>query len=203
MPPDKPLEWVLATGNPGKLKELSVLLDPLGFQIRPQSDWNLPEADETGLTFVENALIKARHASSLTGLPAIADDSGLAVDALNGGPGVRSARFAGEPSDAQANNRVLLETIAGIPAAGRTASFHCVMVALRSAADPSPLIAGGRWPGRILTTPRGSGGFGYDPLFLPDGLDQSAAELDDPAKNRISHRGQAARALVRLLADLP
>lgn len=190
-------ELVLATGNRGKLAEMQDLLAPLGLQVRPQSDFDFEQPPETGTTFVENAIIKARAASAAAGLPAIADDSGLEVDALRGAPGVHSARYAGQHGDDAANNAKLLTTLNGHT--DRGAQFRCVCVYMRHADDPAPLIAQGVWRGHILITARGDGGFGYDPLFLPDGLDRSSAELPKAEKNRISHRGQAVAKLIELL----
>jgi XTP/dITP diphosphohydrolase len=186
---------VLASSNRGKLDELRDLLAPAGYELVAQSDLGVDDAEETATTFVENALLKARHAARLSGLPALADDSGLVVDALDGEPGLRSARFAGTHGNASANNALLLERLRGVPADRRTAHFYCVLVLLRSAGDPQPLIAEGVWPGRILEAARGVNGFGYDPLFLPDGETRSSAELDPATKNRVSHRGQALAAL--------
>lgn len=186
---------VLASGNRGKLAELRVLFGELGLDLIAQADRGVGDAEETGLTFVENALIKARHAARVTGLPALADDSGLCVDALGGAPGLHSARYAGRHGDDAANNRRLLAELHDLPDAGRSAYFYCCLVLLRHAADPSPLIAEGRWHGRVLHQPHGDGGFGYDPLFQPLGHTVSAAELDAGDKNRLSHRGQAAAAL--------
>lgn len=185
---------VLASNNAGKLAELNALLSPLGVTLSTQHELGVPEADETAITFVENALIKARHASAASKLPAIADDSGLVVAALGGAPGVRSARYAGSPSDAAANNRKLVAALAGIE--DRRAFFFCALVFLRDAEDPAPLIATATWNGHIIDKPTGRGGFGYDPHFLVDGLNQTAAELPTPLKNRISHRGKAATELV-------
>jgi XTP/dITP diphosphohydrolase len=195
-----PSRIVLASGNRGKLAEIRALLADTGIELVPQSHWEIPEADETGTTFVENAIIKARHAATHAGLPAIADDSGLEVDALGGAPGVRSARFAGPEADDAANNRLLLERLAGRPAAERGARFRCVMVYLPAADSPAPLIREATWEGRIAEAPRGDQGFGYDPLFLPEDEDGTAAELAPAVKNRLSHRGQALRALVQALA---
>lgn len=186
---------VLASGNRGKLAELRALFGELGLDLIAQADRGVGDAEETGLTFVENALIKARHAARITGLPALADDSGLCVDALDGAPGLHSARYAGRHGDDSANNARLLAELHDMPAAGRSAYFYCCLVLLRHADDPSPLIAEGRWYGQILHQPRGDGGFGYDPLFQPQGHAVSAAELDAGDKNRLSHRGQAAAAL--------
>ena len=186
--------WVLASGNTGKLVELTALL---GDQpVRPQSDYQIDSIAETGLTFVENALLKARHAAQHTGLPALADDSGLAVDALNGAPGLYSARYAGAGQDSAANNRKLLQMMRQVPDAARTAQYHCVIVLLRYATDPVPLICQGRWAGCILRTPRGRGGFGYDPLFWVDSEQASAAELTPERKHQLSHRGEALRQLL-------
>ena len=192
---------VLASSNRGKLDELGELLAPAGYQLIAQSDLAVGDAEETGVTFVENALLKARHAAHVTGLPALADDSGLLVDALDGEPGLRSARYAGEHGNAAANNALLLERLRDVPHDRRCAHFYCVLVLLRSADDPQPLIAEGVWRGSILAAPRGARGFGYDPLFLPDGQTLSAAELDPAMKNRISHRGQALAALREKLAQ--
>lgn len=189
---------VLASGNQGKLEELSPLLEPHGFELLTQTELGIEPAPEDGLTFVENALAKARHAAARSGLPALADDSGLAVDSLGGAPGVRSARYAGPAADDAANNARLLAELDGIRQ--RRARFHCVLVLLRSADDPAPLIASGSWEGEILETPRGEQGFGYDPLFFIPPLGHSAAELERSAKAAVSHRGQAVR---QLLAALP
>lgn len=186
---------VLASGNRGKLAELRVLFGALDLAVIPQADRGVGDADETGLTFVENALIKARHAARATGLPALADDSGLCVDALAGAPGLHSARYAGRHGDDAANNARLLEALRDLPDARRGAYFYCCLVLLRHAEDPSPILAEGRWYGRVLHQPRGDGGFGYDPLFQPQGYAISAAELEAGDKNRLSHRGQAAAAL--------
>ncbi len=190
---------VLATGNAGKVRELGAMLADLDVRVLPQSDFGVPEAEETGLSFVENAILKARNAAAHTGLPAIADDSGIEVDALNGAPGIYSARYAGADGNDAANNAKLLAALAELPPEARSARFRSVVVFMRHAEDPSPLIAEGAWEGRILDAPRGSGGFGYDPLFLVAGRDVSAAELPAEEKNRLSHRGQALR---RLLAAL-
>lgn len=186
---------VLASGNRGKLAELRSLFGELGLNLVAQAERGVGDAEETGLTFVENALIKARHAARITGLPALADDSGLCVDALAGAPGLHSARYAGRHGDDAANNARLLAELRDLPDARRSAYFYCCLVLLRHAGDPSPLIAEGRWYGRVLHQPRGDGGFGYDPLFQPLGNAVSAAELDTGDKNRQSHRGQAAAAL--------
>jgi len=182
---------VLASGNPGKLRELKAMLEPFGWSVLPQNDWEISEAVEDGLSFIENALIKARHASRHTGLPALGDDSGLVVDALGGAPGIYSSRFAGADADDSANNRKLLGALKGVPESARGAHFYCAMALVRHAEDPAPLLATGRWDGRILKTLAGVGGFGYDPLFRVPGQDCSAAELPANIKNRLSHRGQA------------
>lgn len=190
---------VLASGNTGKLAELRAMLDETGIELVPQTELGLGDAEETGLTFVENAILKARHAARASGLPALADDSGLCVDALQGAPGLYSARYAGVHGDNAANNAKLLHELDGVPDDRRGAHFTCVLALLRND-DPDPLIAHGRWYGRVLTKPRGAHGFGYDPVFQPDDGDgASAAELDAEVKNRISHRGQALRALRRML----
>ena len=191
---------VLASGNAGKLKELSSLLAPLGIEVLPQSAFNVSEAEEPHPSFVENAIAKARHAARATGLPALADDSGLCVDVLGGAPGVLSARFAGEPKSDARNNALLLERLADEPK--RRARFYCALALVRHADDPQPIIACGEWRGEILETPRGQGGFGYDPLFLVPDLDQTAAEIDHSLKNVLSHRGKAMRQLLdRLRAE--
>jgi XTP/dITP diphosphohydrolase len=190
---------VLASNNAGKAKELMALLAPLGIEIVSQSDFSVPDVEETGLTFVENALIKARHACRITGLPAIADDSGIEVDALNGAPGIYSARFAGEQGNDAANNQKLLELLEGVPAEERTARYQCVMVLLEHETDPTPLIFSGAWEGVIGTAPQGDGGFGYDPLFWLPSRGVTAAEIAPELKNLISHRAKAARQLVDLL----
>jgi len=191
---------VLASGNAGKLREFHQLLAPLGFDVRPQADFDVPEVEETGLTFVENALLKAREASRVSGLPALADDSGLEVDALNGAPGIYSARFAGEPKSDARNNARLLERLAEVPEGQRTGRYWCVLVYLRHAEDPVPLIVQRSWEGEILAHPRGEGGFGYDPLFWLPEQGMSVAELSPAEKNRLSHRGRALQALVEALA---
>ena len=191
---------VLASGNAGKLAELRALLDGTGAELVAQSELGVAEIEETGLTFVENALLKARHAARATGLPELADDSGLCVDALGGAPGLHSARYAGGHGDSAANIARLLRELDGLNPQWRTAHFYSVIVMLRHAADPQPLVAEGIWPGLILDAPRGAGGFGYDPVFLDTGHDLTAAELDPAVKNRVSHRG---RALAQLGARLP
>ena len=191
---------VLASGNPGKLKELRGMLAGAGIQLLAQSALAIDDAEETGLSFVENAILKARHAARASGLPALADDSGLCVDALGGAPGLYSARYAGMHGDNAANNARLLRELAGVPDERRGAHFTCVLALLRSADDPDPVIATGRWHGRVLHAPRGTHGFGYDPVFLPgDGGGRASAELDPVVKNRISHRGQALAMLQKVL----
>ena len=187
---------VLASGNRGKLRELEEILSPFNWAIRPQEEWLIEDAVEDGLTFLENALIKARHAARQTGLPALADDSGLVVDALGGAPGIYSSRFAGEPSDAGANNKKLLENLRDVPREQRSAHFYCAMVLIRDENDPAPVIATGSWHGSILFQPQGSGGFGYDPLFWVASHHCSSAELEPKTKNRMSHRGKALLVLV-------
>lgn len=188
---------VLASGNAGKLREFAQLFAPLGIELLPQSAFDVSEADEQHVTFVENAIAKARHCAQTTGLPALADDSGICVTALNGAPGVYSARYAGEPKSDQRNNDNLLAGLAG--KSDRRAHYVCVLALCRSAGDPQPLIAEGEWHGEILAAPRGTGGFGYDPLFLVPTHGRSAAELDAAEKNRISHRGIALQALLQRL----
>ena len=182
---------VLATGNSGKARELQALLAGSGMEIVLQTDLGVNSAEETGLTFIENALIKARHAAGQTGLPAIADDSGLEVDALQGEPGIHSARYAGPGATDTDNLQLLLQRLRGVPAEERTARFRCVLVYLRHARDPAPLVCEGVWEGRILDAPRGNNGFGYDPVFLVPEKNCSSAELPAGEKNRLSHRGQA------------
>ena len=193
---------VLASGNRGKLREMTAMLEPLGWSVRPQGDWDVPDAVEDGLSFVENALIKARHAARLTGLPALADDSGLAVDALDGAPGIYSARYAGGAGD-DANTQKLLRALAGVPEGERSAHFYCAMALMHHAEDPAPLIAVGRWDGTITQAPSGDGGFGYDPVFFVPETGCTSAELPAETKNRMSHRGRALSALVALIQDDP
>jgi XTP/dITP diphosphohydrolase len=190
-------QLVLASNNEGKIREIRRVLAPLEIEVIPQAQLDIPELDEPYQTFIENALTKARHASVLTGLPALADDSGLCVDALNGGPGIHSARFAGEPRSDERNNDRLLELLAR--SESRTAHYYCVLVLMRDARDPQPLIAEGEWRGEILRELRGGGGFGYDPLFLDPLLGRSGAELPRDEKNRVSHRGKALSLLVEKL----
>lgn len=185
---------ILASNNAGKLREFSEILGPIGFELHAQGEFNVPEAEEPFATFVENALAKARHASRLTGLPALADDSGVCVNALGGAPGVYSARFAGEPkSDARNNEKVIADLAQH---ADKSAYYYCVLVYVRHADDPQPVIADGAWHGEIIAEARGSNGFGYDPHFLIPSLGKTAAELSAQEKNALSHRGQALRALV-------
>lgn len=190
---------VLASGNKGKIKELDALLAPMGWQVRPQSDWQVADADETGLTFVENAIIKARHACEQTGLPSLADDSGIAVDALGGAPGIYSARYAGTDASDKDNIHKLLEALKDTPEAERTARFICVLVFMQHANDPTPIICQGEWEGRILNAAAGEGGFGYDPVFYVPERDCSAAALSAEDKRMLSHRGKALAQLRRLL----
>lgn len=191
---------VLASNNAKKMKELNALLAPLGFEVIPQGRLGIPEAEEPHCTFVENALAKARHASKLSGLPALADDSGLCVGALGGAPGVYSARYAGEPKSDARNNEKLFADLADHP--DRRAHFVSVIVLVRHADDPQPLIAEGEWHGEIIPELRGEGGFGYDPLFFVPAFGQTAAELDAETKNRVSHRGQAMQKLIERLPSL-
>jgi XTP/dITP diphosphohydrolase len=192
---------VIATGNPGKLREIRQLLQPLGLEVLSQSEFSVPEAEEPHCTFIENALAKARHASRLTGLPALADDSGICVDALGGAPGVYSAIYAGEPRSDARNNEKLQQELA--THSNRRGHFHCVMVLVRHPDDPQPLIAEGSWFGEVLTAARGDDGFGYDPYFLDPPSGKTGAELPLEAKNRISHRGKALAALLQKLAEYP
>ncbi|MDN4035794.1 RdgB/HAM1 family non-canonical purine NTP pyrophosphatase [Massilia sp. YIM B02443] len=188
---------ILASNNAGKLKEFAQLLSPIGFDLHAQGEFDVPEAEEPFGTFVENALAKARHASRLTGLPALADDSGVCVNALGGAPGVHSARFGGEPKSDERNNRKLLAELS--TKADKSAYYYCVLVYVRHPDDPQPIIADGRWDGEIVVTPRGANGFGYDPHFLIPALGKTTAELEPQEKNALSHRGQALRALVEKL----
>ena len=188
---------VLASNNKGKLKEFNELLSTIGFAVHPQSEFNVPESPEPFHTFVENALTKARHAARQTGLPALADDSGVCVNALNGAPGVYSARYAGEPKSDARNNEKVIDDLAAF--ADKSAYYYCVLVYVRHAEDPQPIIADGCWAGEISSEARGEGGFGYDPYFLIPSLGKHVAELPPEEKNRLSHRGQALRALVEKL----
>jgi len=188
---------VIASGNAGKLREIRRILEPLEFNVVPQSDFAVPECPEPHVTFIENCLAKARHASLHTGLPALADDSGICVDALNGAPGVYSARYAGEPKSDQRNNEKLIAALADEP--NRKAHYYCVIVLVRHPDDPQPLIAEGSWHGEIIDTPKGENGFGYDPYFYLPEFGKTGAELDPDHKNVISHRGQALDILVNKL----
>lgn len=193
-------QLVIATGNSGKLREIQALLTPLNIEVIPQTALNVQEADEPHCTFVENALAKARHASKITGLPALADDSGLCVEALQGAPGVHSAYYGGEPRSDEKNNAHLLEQLKGQD--NRRAYYYCALVLVRRHDDPQPLIAEGIWTGEILEVPRGTKGFGYDPLFLDDKTEQTGAELEPEIKNHISHRGHALRKMLLLIEKL-
>lgn len=190
---------VLASGNPGKVREFNQLLSSLDFEVVPQSRYAVAEAEETGLTFVENAILKARNAAHHTRLPALADDSGLEVDALNGAPGIYSARYAGPGASDRENLEKLLTMLDGVPDERRAARFQCVLVYLRHALDPTPIICQGTWEGRILTAARGTGGFGYDPVFFVPDQGCASAELPPEVKNTLSHRGQALRKLLDAL----
>ncbi len=192
---------VLASNNPGKLRELTALLADFDFELVPQAGFGVPDVAETGTTFVENAIIKARHAAAHTGLPALADDSGIVVDALDGAPGVYSARFAGPAASDADNNALLVQRLREVPAEARGARYRAVIVLMRSAADPSPLICEGSWDGMIRLEPAGDGGFGYDPHFYLPELGCTSAELPAAEKNRLSHRGQALAALRARLAE--
>ena len=193
---------VLASGNQGKLREIKALLEPLAYEVHTQAEFNVPDVAETGTTFVENAIIKARNAAAHTGLPALADDSGIEVDALNGAPGVYSARFSGPNADDDQNNALLVEKLAQVSEAQRSARYRAVIVYMAHAGDPSPIICEGSWEGQIVLEPRGEGGFGYDPYFyLPD-YGCTSAELSAEQKNAISHRGQALQQLVAKLRQL-
>jgi XTP/dITP diphosphohydrolase len=199
------LKAVLASSNAGKLRELAAILAPLGYELVAQSSLGIDTPPETGTTFTENALLKARHAARLSSMPALADDSGIEVDALGGRPGVYSARYAGEHATDEANLRKMLDELRGVPPERRAARYRCVIAFVSTANDPAPLVAHGSWEGRVLAQPRGTGGFGYDPIFQPTGLNVSAAELSAADKNARSHRGEALRALAGLLrqATLP
>lgn len=192
---------VLASGNAGKIRELTAMLQPLNIEVIPQSEFNIPDAEEPGLTFIENAIIKARHAAHLSGLPALADDSGLAVTALHGAPGIHSARYAGDHLTPKENIAKLTAEMENVPDDQRQATFHCVLALLNSFDDPAPIVCHGRWHGMILREMHGEHGFGYDPIFYVPSEKKSAAELTPEIKNNISHRGQALRALVKILAE--
>jgi len=192
---------VLATNNPGKLRELQELLVPLAIDVLPQAQFTRVSVDETGLSFVENAILKARHAARAARLPAIADDSGIEVDALHGAPGIYSARFAGQSADDTANLQQLLRAVADVPCEQRTARYRCALAFMRWDLDPAPLICQASWEGRLIDVPRGSGGFGYDPIFELPERGMTVAELPSAEKNRISHRGQALRLLIAALAN--
>ncbi|GGN20022.1 MULTISPECIES: RdgB/HAM1 family non-canonical purine NTP pyrophosphatase [Marinomonas] len=194
---------VLASNNAGKIKEFNALLSDMGIDVKPQSEFNVEEAEETGLSFIENAILKARHACAQTGLPALADDSGIEVDYLNGAPGIYSARFAGEHGNNDANNALLLEKLAGVPELQRTARFHCVLAYMRHKDDPTPQVFHGVWEGRILTSTEGQEGFGYDPLFYVPECACSAASLPKEIKNQISHRGKALKQLLAAFQQSP
>ncbi len=192
---------VLATGNKKKVEELNALLAGMDYTVVPQSEFNVESVPETGTTFVENAIIKARHAARITGLPAIADDSGIEVDALLGRPGVYSARYAGDDTSDQDNLEKLLEEMNGVPAVLRTARYWCVLVYMRHADDPTPIICQASWEGTLATEPAGENGFGYDPIFNVPDLDCTAAELDPATKNSLSHRGKALAQLAEALQE--
>lgn len=194
---------VLASGNRGKLTEFKQLLSGCAFDVIAQSELQIPDAEETGLSFVENAILKSRNAAQLSGLPALADDSGLEVDALHGAPGIYSARYAGVPSSDAANNQKLLDALAATPQEKRSARYQCVLVFMRHENDPSPLICQRSWEGEIIAVPRGDQGFGYDPLFFIPALQKTAAELPAEQKNKLSHRGQAMQALLAALRERP
>lgn len=193
-----PQRIVLASGNQGKLREFFRILGTAGFEIVAQSEYDVPDVEETGLTFVENAILKARNAAKITGLPALADDSGIEVDALKGQPGIYSARYSGDGDDA--NNTKLLQALEGVPDEQRTARFRCCIVLMRDGDDPSPLIADASWEGQILHELSGANGFGYDPLFYVPTYKTSSAELDPDVKNAISHRGQALQQILKLMS---
>jgi len=194
-------KWVLATGNQGKVKEMSELLNSFSIEVLPQNQFNVPDVPETGTTFVENAIIKARHASKLTGLPAIADDSGLEVDFINGQPGIYSARYAGEDASDQDNIDKLLSKLKGISPEQRKARFQCVLVYMRHALDPTPIICQGTWEGVITETQHGEQGFGYDPVFWVEGEQMTSAQLTKQRKSELSHRGKALSQLVNILKE--
>ena len=194
---------VLASSNAGKIREFNALLGDMGIDVKPQSEFNVEDVEETGLSFIENAILKARHACAQTGLPALADDSGIEVDYLNGAPGIYSARFAGEHGNNDANNALLLEKLAGVPELQRTARFHCVLAYMRHKDDPTPQVFHGVWEGRILTSTEGQEGFGYDPIFYVPECACSAASLPKEIKNQISHRGKALKQLLAAFQQSP
>ena len=191
---------VLASNNQGKVREIGQLLADRNMEVLPQSSFDIPEIEETGLSFVENAILKARNAAAHSGLPAIADDSGLEVDALNGAPGIYSARYAGPGATDEENNAKMLEALADVPDEARTARFQCLMVYMRHAEDPVPIVCQGSWEGRILRRPQGENGFGYDPLFFVPEKNCSAAQLPPEVKNAMSHRGKALQCLLQALS---
>jgi XTP/dITP diphosphohydrolase len=195
------MKIILASNNKGKVKEFQTLLAPFDLTVIPQAEANVADVPETGLSFVENAIIKARHACQKTGLPALADDSGLSVDALQGAPGIYSARYAGENASSEDCINKLLDQLKTVPAEKRGASFHCVLVYMTHAKDPTPLICHGRWQGTIVNKQEGQGGFGYDPVFFVASENKTAAELTPEVKNRLSHRGQAFKILMEKLAE--
>ncbi|MGH6636789.1 MAG: RdgB/HAM1 family non-canonical purine NTP pyrophosphatase [Gammaproteobacteria bacterium] len=197
------IEVVVASSNPGKLREITAILAPLQWSVRPQLEFSVAEAPETGLTFVENALLKARNASAVCGLPAIADDSGIEVDALGGAPGIHSARYAGKEACDRENLEKLIREMAGVPWEQRRCRFHCLMIYLRYPEDPTPLITHGVWEGMLLFEAQGQNGFGYDPLFHVPAYGCSSADLDPAVKDRISHRAQALHELVAKLVSTP
>jgi XTP/dITP diphosphohydrolase len=194
---------VLASSNSGKLRELASLLAPLGFELISQNTLGVETPPETGITFAENALLKARHAAAATNLPALADDSGIEVDALGGRPGIYSARYAGEKATDRDNLHKILGELQDVPAERRAARYRCVIAFVRAPTDPQPILATGTWEGSLIDAPRGLGGFGYDPIFVPRGLDRTAAELDAARKNALSHRGQALADLIAKLQTRP
>ena len=202
MSKEKIQRFVLASSNQGKLREINHLLAALSIEGVPQTQFNVPDAEETGLTFVENAILKARNAAQHTGLPALADDSGIEVDFLKGEPGIYSARFAGKGASDLDNLNKLLGAMKGVPDEERSARFQCIMVFMRHATDPTPLICQGTWEGRILHEPRGENGFGYDPIFYVPTHNCSSAELEPTLKNQLSHRGQALQKLINALSHL-
>lgn len=195
-------KFVLASGNKGKVREFNEILADLDIEVVPQSEFGVPEVEETGLSFVENAILKARNAAQHTGLPAIADDSGIEVDFLKGAPGIYSARYAGKGAGDEANLQKLLRDMEGVPESDRTARFQCLIVCMRHALDPVPIICQGTWEGRLATAPKGENGFGYDPIFYVPEYRCMSAELPREVKNRLSHRGQALRQLVAALGRM-